>query len=182
MVSAPGLGPGGQRFESARPDLVKSESMERGLLLFLASTLLAAEPPSDATVQKEWKRLDGSWILIKAEMLGKTLMQKGQPRPKMTIKDGKLTTSSKAAPTDIPFDPATVKLDPKQSPKTITVPSVKSPDGELALIGIYEIKGDKLKICILGVQKAEVGKLEKLRPKVFDSKEAILLVFKRATK
>ena len=157
--------------------------MKRSLLLFLAaSTLLAADNPTDATVKEEWKRLEGSWTLTKAEMLGKSLLQKDQPEPRMTIKDGKITSNDKTAPKDDVFDSSTIKLDPKADPKTITIPDFKGSEVPLSWIGIYEIKGDELKICMAGLEKAKLRELEKLRPKGFDSKQGILLIFKRETK
>ncbi len=150
--------------------------MKRRLLFFLAaSTLLAADKPSDATVKEEWKKLEGSWTLTRAEMLGKSLLPKDAPRPKMTIKDGKITSKDKAAPKDNVFDSSTIKLDPKADPKTITLPDFKGLEVPLSLLGIYQLKGDELKICIVGVEKSKLRELEKIRPKGFDSKQAILL-------
>jgi uncharacterized protein (TIGR03067 family) len=145
------------------------------LLLLAASTSLAADDPSDATVKGEWKRLEGSWTLTKVEMLGNSLLKKDQPEPKMTIKDGKITSNDK-------FDSSTIRLDPKPDPKTITIPDFKGPGVPLSWIGIYELNGDELKICIAGIEKAKLKELEILRPKGFDSKQGILLIFKRETK
>ncbi len=157
--------------------------MKCSLLFFLAaSTVLAADNPTDATVKEEWKRLEGSWSLTKAEMLGKSLLQKDQPASRMTIKDGKLTSNDKSAPKGDVIDSSTIKLDPKADPKTITISDFKGPEVPLSWIGIYEIKGDELTICVAGLEKAKLKELEKLRPNGFDSKQGILLVFKRETK
>lgn len=158
----------------------RGKSMKRTLLLFLASTFLAADYPSDATVKEEWKRLEGSWTVTKAELLGKSLLQKDQPAPRMTIKDGKITSDQKTAHV---YDSSAVKLDPTPSPKTITIPDWTEPERSLSWIGIYEVKADELKICIAACSgKANSKELERLRPKAFDSNQGVLLTFKRETK
>jgi uncharacterized protein (TIGR03067 family) len=160
-----------------------SKSMKRILLLFLAaSTFLAADYPSDATVKEEWKRLEGSWTLTKAELLGKSLLQKDDPEHLITIKDGMITSDKKTAPKDDVLDSSTVKLDPTADPKTITIPNWKGPEGPVSWIGIYEIKSDELKICITSLRKAKLSELETFRPKAFDSNHGALLIFKRETK
>jgi len=138
--------------------------------------------PSDATVKREWKSLEGSWTLIKAEMLGKPLLKTDVSLPPMMIKDGKVTSKDKTASAENLFDSSTIKLDPKQRSKTITIATFRGFEVPVTLMGIYELNGDELRICLVGVEKAKAKGMENLRPKRFDSKEAILLIFKRSIK
>jgi len=99
----------------------------------------------------------------------------------MTIKDGKITSDAKDAPKDQEFDSSTIKLDPSHKPKTITIPTFLGgePSKGVTLIGIYELKGDEFKVCVQGVETAKLKEREKERPKAFDSKEGVLVIFKR---
>src|SRR5262249_10630252 len=155
------------------------------LLFFLAAwTLLAADKPSDEAVQQEWKKLEGSWTLTKMEINGKSLLEKDKPVPKMTIKDGKITSDAKDVPKEEKLDSSTIKLDPSQEPKTVTIPNFEGGDPKegVTLIGIYELKGDELKVCAEAVETAKLKEREKERPKAFDSKQGVLVIFKRDTK
>jgi uncharacterized protein (TIGR03067 family) len=58
---------------------------------------------------------------------------------------------------------ATIKLDPTKTPKAIDFKPLQGPNKGLTALGIYEVKGDELRICY-----AEVGKE---RPAEFGSKE-----------
>ena len=89
------------------------------------------------------------------------------------------TSDDTSAGKDNVFDSSTIKLNPKQEPKAITMPDFRGAEVPLTLIGIYEVKGDELKICVQGVEKAKAKELEKLRPKSFNGKQGILLTFKR---
>jgi uncharacterized protein (TIGR03067 family) len=112
-------------------------------------------------------KIQGSWNIVAAERAGKAddeikslvtqLVFEGE-KVKATVggetKEGKLT------------------LDATKKPKEITVTPT---DGEAPMLGIYDLDGDTLKLCIL-----EGGKD---RPKDFTTKEgseSILLVLKRA--
>jgi uncharacterized protein (TIGR03067 family) len=69
-------------------------------------------------------------------------------------------------------------LDPSMKPKTITYPY----EGKITFYGIYEVKGDELRVCGDGVDTATEKKAEARRPKAFDSNKGLLLVFKREKK
>jgi uncharacterized protein (TIGR03067 family) len=116
--------------------------------------------------------LDGTWTLIKMEIQGKSLLEKGEKR-KIMIKDGKVTSDDKDAPKET-VD-LTKFLDPAKRPKTITYPY----EGKITFYGIYQIKGDELHVCGDGVDTATEKNPEGRRPKKLDSNEGLLLVFKR---
>jgi uncharacterized protein (TIGR03067 family) len=156
----------------------------RLLLVLTACVLLAADKPSDEAVKKEWKRLEGTWVLTKMEVNGKSLLEKDKPAPRIVIKDGKVLPDPKQAPKGTNVENPTVLLDPSRKPKTINVPNFKGgqPEKGVTLIGIYELKGNVLRVCVEGVETARLKEREKDRPKAFDSKQGALLVFKRKGK
>jgi hypothetical protein len=53
---------------------------------------------------------------------------------------------------------------------------------KITFYGIYEVKGDELRVCGDGVDTASENNPEGRRPKKYDSKEGLLLVFKRDKK
>lgn len=133
-----------------------------GLVVVLGS--LAAQDPKPDEEAKDRAALQGTWDLEQLEVNGK----------KATADD------LKKAAVKIVFADKTVVVGARKA--TFTLDATKSPrwlDVEDATkgkeLGIYEIKGDELKIC--------TAKTGGDRPKEFTSKataETTLLVFKRA--
>ena len=124
---------------------------------------------------KKFAELDGTWTIIKMEIEGKSLLEKGE-KWELVIKDGKVTSDAKNAPKEA-VDLSKF-LDRSKKPKTITYPY----EGKLTFYGIYEVKGDELRVCGDGVDTATEKNPEARRPKEFDSKKGLLLVFKREKK
>jgi uncharacterized protein (TIGR03067 family) len=130
----------------------------------------ASDRPKD-----KFAELEGTWTIVKIEANGKSLLEKGE-KWKLVIKEGKVTATADAknAPKG-----ATLKLskilDPRKKPKTVTVRY----EGRLTFYGIYQVKGDELRVCGDGVDPADEKNPEARRPKKFDSKQGLLLVFKR---
>jgi uncharacterized protein (TIGR03067 family) len=52
----------------------------------------------------------------------------------------------------------------------------------VTLIGIYELSGDELKVCAEAVETARPKEREKERPTAFDSKQGVLVIFRREAK
>ena len=145
-------------------------------LVFSLSAMLAL-PANYAGSQdgKQLAELDGAWTILQMEIEGKSLLEKGE-KWKLTIKDGKVTSNAKDAPKEA-VDLSKF-LDPSKKPKTITYPY----EGKITFYGIYEVKGDELHVCGDGVDTATEKNPEARRPKKLDSKEGLLLVFKREKK
>jgi uncharacterized protein (TIGR03067 family) len=121
---------------------------------------------------KKLAELDGTWTIIKMEIDGKSLLEEGE-KWKLIIKDGKVTSDAKDAPKEAVN--LSKFLDPSKEPKTVTYPY----EGRITFYGIYEVKGDELRVCGDGVDTATEKNPEARRPKKLDSKEGLLLVFKR---
>src|SRR5262249_22013641 len=124
---------------------------------------------------KNFAELEGTWTIVKMEIQGKSLLEKGE-KWKLIVKDGKVTSDAKNPPK------AAVDLskflDPSRKPKTITYPY----EGQVTFYGIYEVKGDELRVCGDGVDTAMEKNPEARRPREFDSNKGLLLVFKREKK
>jgi uncharacterized protein (TIGR03067 family) len=124
--------------------------------------------------KKKFAELDGIWTVVKMEIEGKSLLKKNE-KWKLIIKDGKATSDAKDAAKEV-TDLAKF-LDPSKKPKTVTLPYE-----EAVFYGIYEVKGDELRVCGDGVDTATEKNPEARRPKEFDSRQGLLLVFKREKK
>jgi len=138
--------------------------------LFLTATAIAADPAPDADA----KALQGGWAIDAATLAGRDhgedfrgmkLVITGE---KFTIEFGKNS------------DKGTFTLDPAKSPRRIDIKT--SPDGPFkgkTLPGIYELKGDKLVLCLDADGRPDA------RPTKFEAKEmtrAMLLTYKREKK
>jgi uncharacterized protein (TIGR03067 family) len=146
---------------------------------FLAFSLLAmlafAARHADGQDGKKFAELDGTWTISKMEIEGRSLLEKGE-KWQLVIKGGKVTSDAKNAPKQA-VDLAKF-LAPSKKPKTITYPY----EGTITFYGIYEVKKDELRVCGDAVDTATEKKPEARRPKKFDSKQGLLLIFKRQKK
>jgi uncharacterized protein (TIGR03067 family) len=139
------------------------------LALAAGTNLWAApdKPSKEDPVKKEMKKLEGTWTVVTQEREGKP------------VKNSKGTFTFAKSKLTIRWDKdeekgGKVKLDPTKSPKEMDIVA-DTPGGEVKLKGIYQIKGDSLKMCI--DQKG--GE----RPAKFTTKAGtgqILIVLKRA--
>lgn len=136
--------------------------MQVQLVLALAAGFLASAPPK-ADTSKDAQAIQGTWIIEAAERDGKA--DNDVKGGKLSLKDGNLVMTTKNDE-----QKAAYKLDPTKKPRTIDV----TPAGEPTIQGIYELDGDRLKICITK---------EKGRPSEFNGKgDNMLLVLKRQKK
>ena len=123
----------------------------------------------------KFAELEGSWTIVKMEIDGRSLLEKDE-KWKLIIKNGKLSSDARKARKDS-VDLSKI-LDPAKKPKTVTA----AYEGAITFVGIYEVKGDELRVCGDAVDTATETTPEARRPKKFDSKEGLLLVFKREKK
>jgi uncharacterized protein (TIGR03067 family) len=138
---------------------------------------------SQAAVQpkNQFAKLDGTWTIVKMEIQGKSLLEK-DGKGKLIIKDGKVTSDGEGAPKDA-YELSKI-LDPSKDPKQLTIPNFEGGDPKkgVTLIAIYEVVGDELRVCAQAVETAKLKEREEERPKAFDSKQGVLLIFKREKK
>lgn len=128
----------------------------------------AAAPAADDT-----KSLQGTWVIESATLAGRDHTEDFEGM-KLTL-DGNNYVVDFGKNTD----KGTFAVDPAKSPKQIDLTSVEGPFKGKALPGIYDLKGDTLRICANADGKAD------LRPKAFEAPDKVrsmLLTFKRAAK
>ena len=136
--------------------------MQRLLGLVVVGLLVAAQPAKKDS-------LEGVWMASSMEMGGQKLPDEQTKNIQLTF------TADKATLNDGRGDkPASYKLDATKKPATIDITRLDDSGKGTTLKGIYEIKGDTLKIAMLD------GEGE--RPTTFESKPGtmiILIVFKK---
>jgi uncharacterized protein (TIGR03067 family) len=112
-------------------------------LVLTASGGTRARGDNKADLEKELKKLQGTWTLESVEVGGKeqpaadfkgmTVIFEGD---KFTVKAG-----------DDVIQVGTDKLDPSKSPKTVDFTVTEGLSKGAVMLGIYEISGDTLKVC-----------------------------------
>lgn len=123
--------------------------MRTGIALGLAIGLLFG-----AETVKGEETLQGTWKLTAGEADGKALSEKQLQDGKLVIKgdhytvtlDGKGTTTG------------VQKLDPKPGIKTIDIKDSSGPNKDKTCLGIYEVKGDELRVAFAPTGKARPSK------------------------
>ena len=150
--------------------------MRRGMAMILALGFFAAVTANaqEDAVKQEMKLLQGNWVRIYVEADGKK-SEDGKKEPGQAIT---LTINGDK------YDGETFKLDPAKSPKHINVSTVDDKGKAIALPGIYELKGDVLKLCFPFPFEGKFDKIGK-RPTEFGSKPGgndVLEVYQREKK
>jgi uncharacterized protein (TIGR03067 family) len=139
--------------------------MKAWVLLPLAlGLLMGADSPKEKPAKSDKDKLQGTWQAVKAERDGEAI--KKASLYKMVFKGDKYTllVDDQAIKTNF-------KVDPGKKPKQITFTDPRKG----SMLGIYELDGDKLKVCI-----CEDGRT---RPKDFSTKDGSrmqLFILKRA--
>jgi uncharacterized protein (TIGR03067 family) len=138
-----------------------------------------ADKKKEDAVKKELALLRGKW-----EMVGREVMGKKATKEDLEIVKGILVIEGEKK-TGWPVDmgkkgevqEATIKLDPTVKPKAVDKTVTMGTGKGETFLGIYELDGDQLTICIAWGNKE--------RPTEFAGKEdgkAILVVYKRVKK
>jgi uncharacterized protein (TIGR03067 family) len=139
-------------------------------LITLLSALLAAPPAKDAS-ERDLELLQGDWAVVTLTYNGQALGDDVAQVLFRTIKGNEFTTFQ----FDKPLGKGSLKLDANKSLKTIDEQSAR--EGSKPRLGIYELEGDRLRIC-MGAPGTD-------RPKEFASKpdsEISLTVWERQKK
>jgi uncharacterized protein (TIGR03067 family) len=120
------------------------------------ATPAATDATGKSTVQDDAARLQGTWIVTAAEMNGVT--SRSSEGDRLTFDGNQATFENKVKKTE----PVVFRLDPAKQPKQIDFQE------EPAMLGIYELDGDQLRLCY-----------STTRPTKFDSQQGLLLTLKR---
>jgi uncharacterized protein (TIGR03067 family) len=126
--------------------------------LLAAVMAVAADAPKDDATKKDFQRLQGAWQLQHSKADGRVadgpVWWVVVSRNRLTLVLGHMGEVS-----------GPLKLDATKQPPTMDVDFQQD---EVSLRGIYEVKGDTLRICLsLGKAKEQ----PKGRPKEFDAKK-----------
>jgi uncharacterized protein (TIGR03067 family) len=138
------------------------------LVLMTGALLVAANNPKDDKKAKtDLDKFQGSWLGVEITYNGEQAPKEAAEKIKLTVKGDKWTFEQ----VDGNELKGTLKLDEKKKPKEL---DATTDDGR-TILGIYEVDGDKLKLCY-----AEPGGE---RAKEFSSKAGsshTLAVYKRS--
>ena len=130
------------------------------------ATGLTVQALQESANEKDKKALQGKWDIVSVASAGKEQKPKGAF---VSFDGGKLTFTPKL----VDFSEFSFNLDASKTPKTLDLKS----EGD-ASFGIYELKGDDLKLCLDGREP-----VSKNRPKEFVASEhTILMVLRRVKK
>ena len=141
-----------------------------GLGCLVAALAIGRAGAQDDAAKKEMKKLEGTWATVSIEAAGQKVTDEDK------IKTRKLTTKGDKYMLKVGDETVqgTIEINPTKKPKTIDVKPDSGTNKGKTLLGIYELDGDGLKICL-----APPGKD---RPTAFATRPADgqqLVVYKR---
>jgi len=142
------------------------------ILVLAAGSLLAADGPGDSK-KSDQKKLQGTWTAKSIEYGGEQVLGDNLKDLQIVIAGNKLSVKGESSDLD-KYAKLTFKIDPGTTPKIIDVTISAGDEKGTVFEGIYELKGDKLKLC--------VQMFGKDRPGEFKSKsgsQTALAVFER---
>jgi uncharacterized protein (TIGR03067 family) len=105
------------------------------------------------TVKGE-ETLQGTWKLTAGEADGKPLTEKQLKDGKLVIKGDHYTVTLEGHGTAM----GEQKLDPKPATKTIDIKDSSGPNKDKTCLGIYEVKGDELRVAFAPTGKPRPSK------------------------
>ncbi|MFL5244599.1 MAG: TIGR03067 domain-containing protein [Gemmataceae bacterium] len=142
-----------------------------GLVLALSGYLTA--DAKDDKAKEDKQKIQGTWKLMSFEVAGKGDEDTKDENRVLVIEGDKITVNNDGK--EVEKDSFT--LDPSKKPKAIDFVTLSDNDKDKKRLGIYELDGDNLKICI--DEKGEK------RPTEFATKEGgnlVLVVLKHVKK
>jgi uncharacterized protein (TIGR03067 family) len=113
------------------------------ILVLTASGGSGARADDKGDIEKEFKKFQGTWTFASVEAGGKEQPAAEFKTMTVTFEGDKFTVKKG----DKAIQVGTQKLDPSRSPKTIDVKVTEGLSKGAHMLGIYEIKGDTLKVC-----------------------------------
>jgi uncharacterized protein (TIGR03067 family) len=139
-----------------RLDPVQGANMVRIMGLAVLALGLAGVSVQAQKVTGDLKKMQGSWVMVSLIENGKEVPAAERQKRRLTIKGNVSTlTFGKEKST------GTYKLDESKKPRTLDITLSDGEDKGKKMLGIYEFRGEQLRICL-----AEVGGK---RPTKFES-------------
>jgi uncharacterized protein (TIGR03067 family) len=139
------------------------------VILTLTGSLLLADDPRQAAIQKELDKLQGEWELVSAERDGKTIPPEQFKNERVTCNGDQMTVTKGGKV----LQRSHLVLDPTATPRTFVRDITEGVNKGAKHHGIYEVEGDTFKECRVNADKE--------RPREFSSKNgAFLGTYRRA--
>ena len=115
-----------------------------GLGCLVAALAIGRAGAQDDAAKKEMKKLEGTWATVSIEAAGQKVTDEDK------IKTRKLTTKGDKYMLKVGDETVqgTIEINPTKKPKTIDVKPDSGSNKGKTLLGIYELDGDNLKICL----------------------------------
>ena len=113
------------------------------VLVLAAGLSLAADDSRKGPLDMDYAKLEGTWRVVSLEIEGKKI-------PEETIKDSRLIIKGKefTMKEKIATYRGNFSTDPSKKPKTIDMKFTEGPEKGNTSLGIYELDGDNLKLCL----------------------------------
>jgi len=111
---------------------------------FLCVCILTAAPlmAFSADEISDEKAMQGTWVPVKAELSGQPWTEEQLRVIVLKLKDGQYEVSVAGK-----VDRGAYTLDPKSTPKAMTITGAEGPNKGKTFLCIYEISGDTLRVC-----------------------------------
>ena len=115
-----------------------------GLGCLVAALTIGTAGAQDDAAKKELKKLEGTWATVSIEAAGQKVTEEEK------IKTRKLTTTGDKYRLKVGDETVqgTIEINPSKKPKTIDVKPDSGNNKGKTLLGIYELDGDSLKVCL----------------------------------
>jgi uncharacterized protein (TIGR03067 family) len=115
-----------------------------GLGCLVAALTISTAGAQDDAAKKELKKLEGTWATVSIEAAGQKVTDADK------IKTRKLTTKGEKYTLKVGDETVqgTIEINPTKKPKTMDVKPDSGSNKGKTLLGIYELEGDNLRICL----------------------------------
>jgi uncharacterized protein (TIGR03067 family) len=115
-----------------------------GLVCLVAALTIGTTAAQDDAAKTELKKLEGTWATVSIEAAGQKVTDEDK------IKSRKLTTKGEKYTLKVGDETVqgTIEINPTKKPKTIDAKADSGTNKGKTLLGIYELDGDSLKICL----------------------------------
>jgi uncharacterized protein (TIGR03067 family) len=122
-------------------------------LIVATGLLLAADAPKE-TAKTEVKKVQGTWKTTSLKYNGEDVSIDGKGKIRLVFK-GDIATVQAAASTKKEYGKVKFTFDPSTKPRSVDITVTSGVQKGEKMEGIYEIKGNKLKLCIkvLGAER-----------------------------
>jgi uncharacterized protein (TIGR03067 family) len=113
------------------------------VLVLTAGLSLTADDGNKEPVDMAYAKLEGTWQVVSLEVDGAKVPNETVKESKLIIKGKEFTMKEKIATYK-----GTFSIDPGKKPNTIDIKFTEGPEKGNTSLGIYELDGDDLKLCL----------------------------------